>query len=226
MKNKCCTTTDRKVERNKSWGGCDTHAQWRVCVHSWAENDGDYPDAWRACARYGWRWPWKLTTLAGKSCLLWTIATCLGPRTFSDVEKSEWTRVETVNCNIQVWKSHVAYRDPDHTHTGLVLLKPPHTYTSTWRREVNEKIRYKKRNELLVSRYTFANYFDLLNMLLLCIRRWMCVYLLSACRCDWLAALFSHFQCAMIGIISIWFKRNRVGPEVHTSTSSDHRAAD
>ncbi len=83
----------------------------------------------------------KTNNTRGKSCLRWTTATCLGPRTFSDVtlDKCEWTRVETVNwCNIDEWKSHVAYRDPDHTHTGLVLLKPPHLHINLKKRSEQE----------------------------------------------------------------------------------------
>lgn len=114
--------TDRK-RKGMKFDAAVIRMRSDVCVHSWAENDGDYPDAWRAWARYGWRWTWKLTPLTGKSCLLWKIVICLDPWTFADVGKSEWIKAETVNwCNIQVWKSHVAYRDPDHTHTHIHTL--------------------------------------------------------------------------------------------------------
>jgi len=185
-----------------------------VCVHSWTENDGDYPDAWRAWARCGWRWPWKLTTLTGKSCLLWKIVTRLDPWTLSDVGKSEWIKAETVNCcNIQVWKSHVAYRDPDHTHThtGLVLLKPPHIHINLKKRSDRENKIYKAERAVGESIHDFV--FTKLCICTACSLQRMRVYLtlLHAFRFDSVSDLsFEPLMCNDLHMVKcLWKKQSR-----------------
>lgn len=92
----------------------------------------------------------KTDTLAEK-LFARDIAIRLRLRTFSDVGKSDRTRLEAVIwCDIEVCNSHVAHRDPDHTHWPSTLRTLLDTYTST-RRGVIEGTGDKKGNRLLVS---------------------------------------------------------------------------
>lgn len=106
-----------KEERNEIRRGCDTHAQWRVCTF------------------LSGKW-WRLSRSLKSLCSLWmevavkTNNTC-GEKLFAlevrhlsralDIfrrwKKASGHGLRLNWCNIQVWKSHVAYRDPDHTHT-------------------------------------------------------------------------------------------------------------